>query len=123
METYFSATAIWVQNRQPGQNSSNDAALEASLRLNRLVTYFRYEWVQKTAEELNLDETVYGSSTEFPIQSTTLGAGYDLFHLGPVRILGGGQLAWYHPNSVLSSLYGNNPLAVEAYIRLYTGPM
>lgn len=122
-EKYVSVTALWGMNKQMNQDGSSDAQLETSLRVKRLVGYFRYEWVQKSVEELNLDQGIYGNGTVFPINATTLGAGYDLFQAGPVRVMGGGQLSWYHAGPQLDNLYGKNPLAAEVYIRIYPALM
>jgi len=97
--------------------------LEAAIRLKKFVAYLRYEWIQKSVEELNLDQNTYGTQTIFPINSTTIGAGYDLFHISKVRVMGGGQVSWYHADSKLESLYGKNTIAGEIYIRLYPGLM
>ncbi|HTQ65800.1 MAG TPA: hypothetical protein VMI12_13455, partial [Puia sp.] len=122
-EKYFSSTALWGLNKEKNQDGSNDVALEVSLRLKRFVSYFRYEWVQKSVEELNLDTNTYGDNTIFPINSTTIGAGYDLFQIDKLRVMGGAQFSWYHPDSKLVNLYGKNPIAGEIYIRIYPGLM
>jgi len=54
-------------------DGENAALLEASLRLKKLALYTRYEWVQKSVEELNLDENIYGKETVFPVNAITLG--------------------------------------------------
>lgn len=118
-EQFFNATAVWGLNKQKEQDGSNDAQLEASVRLRTFLAYFRYEWVQKSVEELNFDPSTYGNDTQFPVNATTVGAGYDLIHSLSIRVMGGGQLSWYHPDKQLSSLYGKNPLAGEVYLRFY----
>ena len=117
-EHFFNATAVWGLNKQKEQVGSNDAQLEASLRLKSFLAYFRYEWVQKSVEELNLYPNIYGD-TQFPVNAATIGAGYDLLHTGALRVMGGGQLSWYHADKQLNSLYGKNPLAAEVYLRFY----
>lgn len=122
--TYLAATALWGQNKSAGQDPSNAALLEATLKWNRLATYIRYEWVQKSVEELDLDPAVYGFSNPlFPLQALTLGAAYDLFHFGHLNVAGGGQLSAYRPASPLTGLYGSYPLAGEIYLHLYPGRM
>lgn len=118
-ENFFNATTVWGLNKQKEHVGSNDVQLEASLRSKSFLAYFRYEWVQKSVEELNLDPNVYRNDVQMPINATTIGAGYDLIHSGPVRIMCGGQLSWYHPDKQLNSLYGGNPLAAEVYLRFY----
>jgi hypothetical protein len=122
-EKYFSSMALWGLNAQKNTDGSNNLLLENALRLDRFVGYLRIEWVQKSREELNLDESVYGTGTLFPLTAITLGAGYDLFRFGNLRIMGGGQLSLSHPDPRLTPLYGNNPISGEIYIRLYPGLM
>lgn len=117
--TYFNATALWGMNKIKEHSSENAALLEGSLHINRTAVYGRYEWVQKSVEELNLDETIYGHDAIFPVNAITLGAAYDLFYIGPVRIAGGGQLSMYFADTKLDDLYGKNPFAGELYLRIY----
>ena len=122
-EKFLNLTGLWGMNKEKEQDASNDVQLEASVRAKKLVSYFRYEWVQKSVEELALSPSVYGSETLFPVNDVTVGAGYDLFHAGPVRVMGGGQLSWYHADGRLDNLYGKNPLAGEVYLRVYPALM
>jgi len=122
-ERFFSATGSWGMNKEKEHAASNDALVEGALRLNKLATYLRYEWVQKSVEELNLPAAVYGAGTMFPVNAVTAGAGYDLFHVGVIRVMGGGQLSWYTSSRQLDNLYGKNPLAGEIYLRFYPSLM
>ncbi len=96
---------------------------EASWRIKKLALHARYEWVQKSVEELNLDEIVYGHDAVFPINAFTLGLNYDLLQTHQTRLAIGSQLSLYHAPASLNSLYGKNPLAAEVYIRIYPGLM
>jgi hypothetical protein len=121
---YLAATALWGQNKSAAQDPSNAALLEATLKWNRLVTYMRYEWVQKSVEELHLNPAIYGiSNPQFPLQALTLGLGYDLFTFGHLIVAGGGQASVYRPATDLTGLYGQHPLAGEIYLHLYPGKM
>ncbi|WP_423147812.1 hypothetical protein [Rubrolithibacter danxiaensis] len=118
-EKWLNATALWGLNKTKGHDGENAALLEADLRLQRFALYTRYEWVQKSVEELSLDESTYGEDTLFPVNAITLGFNYDLFNLGPLRLAGGGQMTLYDADNRLDVLYGKNPLAGEAFLRLY----
>jgi hypothetical protein len=115
----FNATALWGMNKVKDHDAEQAALLEASLHIKRFMVYGRYEWVQKSVEELNLDENIYGHDQVFPVNAFTLGAGYDLFNIGPVRVAGGGQMSLYAADSKLDNLYGKNPMAGEVYLRFY----
>ncbi len=122
-EQFLNVTALWGLNKYKNQAGQNTALLEASYRLRKLELYTRYEWVQKSREELNLDENLYGENTLFPVNALTFGLNYDLFYIGKIRVAAGGQLSAYHANSQLNNLYGKNPYAGEVFLRIYPSLM
>jgi hypothetical protein len=115
----FNATALWGLNKSPGQQGDNSALLEGDFRIKKLDVYTRYEFVQKTTEELVLDPTLYGDNTIFAVNAATIGLNYDVFKLGPLNLAGGGQLSYYLADNRLNSLYGKNPFAGQVFLRLY----
>jgi hypothetical protein len=112
-------TGLWAQNKVPGEKASNAALVEASVRQGKLVLYSRYEWVQKSGEELLLDEGVFDHHEMYPINAITIGAGYDLVEVINTRVALGGQLSLYHADKRLDALYGKNPMAAEVYLHIY----
>ncbi|HXS54947.1 MAG TPA: hypothetical protein VN726_02415 [Hanamia sp.] len=122
-ENFFNATALWGLNKIKEHNGENAALLEASLRLKKLALYTRYEWTQKSVEELNLDENIYGKETLFPVNAITLGFNYDLLEVAHTRIALGSQASLFHTKEELNSLYGKNPVAFEVFLRIYPGLM
>ena len=117
------AVFLWGMNKIPGHDAGHAALVEASWRRKKLALYTRYEWVQKTLEDLALDEAVYGRDAVFPVNAFTFGFNYDLLHAGQARLAIGSQLSIYHAPASLNSLYGKNPLAAEVFIRIYPGMM
>jgi hypothetical protein len=110
-------------NKTAGHDGENAALIEAEWRKNKLAVHGRYEWVQKTVEELDLSETTYGRDAVFPVNAFTAGFNYDLLNIGQTRLAGGGQFTFYHAGERLEPLYEHNPMAVEIYLRLYPGRM
>lgn len=121
-EKNINATALWGLNKTKGHEGENAALLEASYRNKKLSLYTRYEWVQKSAEELNLDESVYHQHL-FGVNAVTLGINYDLFQLKKIRTALGGQITYYKTNSALNNLYGKNPVGAQVFLRIYPGLM
>lgn len=119
---WFNATAVWGMNKQKGENGENAALLEASYRVNKLALFGRYEYVQKSTEELNLDESVYGNEL-FPVNAYTLGFNYDLLDISKTRVALGSQFTLYNNDKKLYTLYGKNPMAFEVYLRIYPNLM
>lgn len=120
---WFNAIALWGQNKIKDHDAENAFLLEASWRKNRLALYSRYEYVQKTVEELNLDEAIYGHDALFPVNAFTLGFNHDLLNISKAKLAGGAQFSFYSTDSKLNSLYGKNPMAFEVYLRFYPALM
>jgi hypothetical protein len=79
--------------------------------------------VQKSIEELNLSEVEFGHDAVFPVHAFTAGASYDVFTIGQTKIALGGQLSLFNPDKRLTTLYGDNPLAGQIYLRIYPRAM
>lgn len=118
----FNATAVWGMNKQKNENAENAALLEASYHLKKIAFYGKYEYVQKSTEELNLNENSYGN-TLFNVNAYTLGINYDLLQINKTKVAVGTHFTFYNDEKKLYSLYGKNPAAVEVYLRIYAGRM
>jgi hypothetical protein len=116
-KSLFNATALWGINQSAGHDGENAFLLEASWRWKRLALHSRYEYVQKSNEELDINP-VNGKHL-FPVNALTLGFNYDLMQGSNIRVAGGAQGSIYHADADLNSLYGKNPMAFEVYIRIY----
>lgn len=115
----FNATAVWGMNKSAGHDGENAVLVEGEWRKNKLALHTRYEWVQKSTEELALDENIYGHDALFPVNAFTAGFNYDLAKIDKAKIAAGGQFTFYHADEKLNGLYGKNPMAFEVYLRLY----
>ncbi len=115
--SFLSATALWGLNY--AHTTEHAALMEASWVIKRIAVYGRYEFVQKSTEELNLPETVFGTHTLFPVNVITAGISYDVFQKKTGRIAIGTQASVYAADSRLNTLYGKNPLSTEIYLRFY----
>lgn len=122
-ETFTNVTALWGMNKTKDHPAEHGALLEASHSVKRTTIYGRYEWVQKSAEELVLDEDEFDHDAVFPVNAFTAGALYDILRLGKTRIALGGQFSLFSASRELSGLYGDNPLAAQVYLRIYPGVM
>lgn len=118
-ETFTNVTALWGMNKIKDHHAENGFLLEAAHSVQRATVYGRYEWVEKSAEELDLNENVYGHDGLFPVHAFTAGTSYDFLTLGKTKIALGIQFSVFHPVDELSGLYGKNPAAGEVYIRIY----
>lgn len=119
----FNATAIWGMNKVKDHNGENAFLLEGSWRKGKLALHSRYEFTQKSLEELSLDEREFEHDAVFPVNAFTVGFNYDVLRFGQTRLAAGSQFTVYHANKKLDNLYGKNPMAVEVYLRLYPNIM
>jgi hypothetical protein len=106
-------------NKTKGHHAENAILLEGTYNVRRMAVYGRYEWVQKSLEELGLDEGQFGHDAVFPVHAFTAGASYDILTIGQTNFALGGQLSFYNPDKRLSPLYGQNPIAGQVYLRIF----
>jgi hypothetical protein len=118
----FNVTAVWGMNKQKNQDGENAALLEAAYQFKKFALYGKYEYVQKSTEELNLDEAIYGNNL-FNVNAYTLGINYDLLQVNKTKIAVGSHYTFYNESSGLYNLYGKNPSAFEVYVRIYPSMM
>lgn len=118
----LNATAVWGMNKLKGEDGEHAALVEASYRIKKLALYGKYEFVQKSTHELNLDEAVYGNNL-FNVNAYTIGANYDLLQLHKTKIAVGSHFTFYKQAKELYGLYGKDPAALEVYLRIYPSEM
>jgi hypothetical protein len=119
----LNVTALWGLNKTSGHDGEHAVLLEGALQLKKLAIYSRYEYVQKSTEELDLDEAVYGHDVIFPVHALTAGMNYTVLKAGPVRMALGGHLSFYRADTKLDRLYGKDPIGGQVYLRLYPNLM
>lgn len=117
-DSRLNATALWAVNKQKDHAGENAVLVEGSAGLGNLSFHARYEWVQKSVEELVLDENVYGHDAIFPVNAFTVGLDHKLFTVGSLMLRAGTQFTYYHSDSRLNSLYGKNPTAFQVYLKI-----
>jgi hypothetical protein len=111
---------LWGMNIKTGENPEHAFLAEASWSWKRLVVHSRYEFVQKSTHELNLDEGTY-THTVFPVNALTIGGAYDILRVFKTSLAAGAQFTAYFADKRLDSLYGINPMAIEIFLRIYPG--
>lgn len=97
-------------------HKENSFLYEAVQQYKKQAVYGRYEFVQKSSEELNL-ENEFGD-TYFNIHAFTIGTNRKLFSFGKIDFLSGIQTTLNFPPQTLKFLYGNAPIAGEAYLQI-----
>ncbi|OQP59037.1 hypothetical protein [Niastella populi] len=121
-ENRLNATVLWGMNKQKEHDGENAFMAEGAWRLSKAAIYTRYEFTEKSAEELVLGPEIEEHQV-FGVHAFTLGANYDLFEIYKTRLAIGGQWSWYGAPQALNTIYGNNPMAVQVYLRIYPALM
>lgn len=122
-EEFINVTALWGMNKTEHHGAEHGALAEGSYNVRRTAVYGRYEWVQKSLEELGLDEEDFGHDAVFPIHAFTAGASQDIFRTGNTKIALGAQISVFSPDKRLIPLYGQTPLSGQVYLRIYPRAM
>ena len=78
----INATILWGLNKTAGHPSEKAVLAEASWHRQKLALYTRYEWVQKSVEELALDEASFGHDRLFPVNAFTIGFNHTVLTVG-----------------------------------------
>jgi hypothetical protein len=113
---FLSSTAIWGYNDSDGDHQENSFTLEPNLQLDRLAIYGRYEWIEKSNEELLIEGIE--EDKLFAINALTLGVNYTILREFNTNFAIGAQGSLYMPESTLDPIYGKNPISGEVYLRI-----
>nr|WKN38613.1 hypothetical protein K4G66_07845 [Tunicatimonas sp. TK19036] len=122
--TFLNSTAVWGYNKAQGHHDPQSSfLLESALTAHSTTVYGKYEWVEKSMEDLLLNEEIYGHGALFPVHAISLGVQQNLAEILHTNVALGAQGTWYQSPSPLEDLYGSHPLALQVYLRLYPALM
>lgn len=117
-KTISSTLAIGTNSNE--EKNLNSLLLESNLMLRRIAFFTRYEFVQKDAEELNLQE--FPDNTTFDVQALSLGLNKPIITRGFGMLSAGMQLTINFSDRKLTEIYGNSPLGAQVYLKLSPPP-
>jgi hypothetical protein len=113
---FLTSTFVWGYNDRGGDHQERSYTLESNLQLDRLALYGRFENVEKSAGELRLDQ--FEDHALFEINAFTLGINYTILKQWNTNLALGAQGTLYAADQKLDTIYGNNPMSLEVYIRI-----
>ncbi|MBG9378027.1 hypothetical protein I5907_17440 [Panacibacter sp. DH6] len=116
-DKFFTGAFVWGMNDAGKTHKEHSLLLEGTQQLKTQAVYGRYEFVQKSAEELALDDA-FDHDYLFNIHKLTLGTNRKLFAVGKIDLLAGLQVSANLPPASLHYLYGQTPLAGQVYLQL-----
>jgi hypothetical protein len=113
---FIATTAVWGLNNKGHGHNEHAVLLESNLQLNKNTIYGRYEFVEKSTHELQL-ESVFGE-TKFSVHALTLGYNRSLLTRLKTNLSAGIQGTVYAADKALNTIYGKNPMSAEIYLRI-----
>jgi hypothetical protein len=115
-DRHITSALVWGLNDAGHDHREHSVLAESNLQLNKTGIYGRYEWIQKTPEELNLDQ--FEHDKIFNVHALTLGASQVVARRWNTDLTLGLQGTVYRPGTELKPIYGKVPLSGEIYLRL-----
>ncbi|WP_303310223.1 hypothetical protein [Hymenobacter sp. BT730] len=122
---YIASALVWGMNRNISDehtHTSHSVLAETNVQLGKPAVYGRYEFVQKSAEELQTETSIlYPNDSDkgpFNIHALTLGGTYRLVQLAKTDLTLGAQATVYRPQEIIQPLYGKTPVSAQVYLRL-----
>lgn len=124
-DTFLNSTAVWGFNSTINGHhpDSHSFLLESALQMITTTLYGRYEFVEKSTEDLLLDEDIFGHGNLYGVNAITLGLQQKLTKFWNTNLSLGAQATMYITPDGLEEVYGDNPWGLQVYLRLYPGRM
>ncbi len=112
---HISAAAIWGLNDKGANHKENSFLAEGNWQTGKNALYTRYEYVQKSIEELDLDETY--PHRNFNVHAVTAGYNRRLTSFKGIDLTAGTQFTLYGVDRDLQRLYGQRPAGFQVYLQ------
>ncbi|MGH7454657.1 MAG: hypothetical protein ACRENG_25100, partial [bacterium] len=113
---FIATSFVWGMNHNNRRENLHSFLVESNLQLAPLGIYTRYEFVQKDADDLLLLH--FEDPPTFNLNALTLGANKVLLTHCNTDLSLGLQGTINFPDENLKRIYGNNPLAVEVFLKI-----
>lgn len=112
----YDAALVWGYNDKGSDHREHSILFENNYRFGKNAVYNRYEFVQKSTEELNLEDEL-GHHT-YDVHVLGLGYNRSFWQNNIIELTGGAQFTLNFPSGALKELYGNNPVGFQVYLQL-----
>jgi len=113
---HHSVALIWGLNDKSDGHKEHSLLLEDNYQFGKNALFSRYEFVQKSAEELDLEDEL-GQST-FNVHVFSAGYNRSLWKKGKMELTAGTKATINFPAKELKPLYGKAPVGGQVYIQL-----
>ncbi|WP_221390318.1 hypothetical protein [Dyadobacter sp. NIV53] len=114
---WISSSLVYGLNDSGKNHRENSLLAESNLQWDKWAFYGRYEWIQKSAEELGLVWYDEVPKDKFPVSAFTLGLNRQLFSFSNTLLQAGIQASFYAIDKNLQPVYGRSPVSGQVYLR------
>jgi len=112
----YDAALVWGYNDKSDGHKEHSILIEDNHRFGKNALYGRYEFIQKSTEELDLEDEL-GDQT-FPVHTLSLGYNRTLFERSGGALAIGTQFKLNFIPSGLKNLYGDLPVGAQVYLQI-----
>lgn len=120
---WISSSIVYGLNDSGEGHKESSLLAESNLQLNKWSVYGRYEWVEKSQEELDLTLVNASHDQKFPVSAFTIGLNRQLFSFSNTLFQAGIQTSVFAIDDDLRVAYGKVPVSGQVYLRLTPGLM
>ncbi|TGD81413.1 hypothetical protein [Hymenobacter wooponensis] len=124
---FITSALVWGLNKHVEADghshgsASHSVLAETNVQLGKPAVYGRYEFVQKSNEELGIP--LFGPADEevtanYNVHGLTVGANYRVAQVAKTDFTLGAQATVYRPDSDIRYFYGRTPVSAQVYLRL-----
>lgn len=115
-DKHYDAALIWGYNDKGADHKEHSVLLENNYRFRKNAVYGRYEMVQKSTEELDLEDEL-GHAT-YDVHALTAGFNRGIWRTKGQELALGTQVTLNVPAGKLKPIYGDLPLGFQVYLQL-----
>lgn len=121
-EKHLNSTLAYGNNHTGHGPSEHSILLESNWQWNKWALYGRYEWIQKSGDELGYPEADL-HDVNLTLNAITLGSSFRLVQYLNTNLNLGVQATAYVIDDFLKTDYGSFPFAAQVYLRISPGRM
>jgi hypothetical protein len=113
---HYSAALVWGLNDKGADHKEHSILLEDNYQFGKNALFSRYEFIQKSTEELALENEL--GHERFDVHVFSLGYNRSILRKNIFELTAGTKATVNFPAKELKPLYGNLPVGLQVYVQL-----
>ncbi len=115
-DNHISAAAIWGLNDKGHDHKEHSFLLEGNYQFAKNALFSRYEFIQKSAEELDLEAEL--GHNKFDVHVFSMGYNRSIIQKKYLELTAGIKTSLNFPANGLKPLYGDLPVGLQVYLQI-----